>query len=969
MKRKTALNPPLPHGPSLAIWAPGVRFMRRLSFANKALIISLIFLIPVALLGYFFAVSQLEQINFSAKERVGIVAFQKFLPVYTGVLKTRNATRATLGGFDGRSPYQASRVQTDQALGAFDKYLAESGDSLVLKPEFEKLKTAWATTVKSTHGADSQGRTVFGPVTASIVTLLNTIGDNSNLVLDPDLDSFYLMDAMVLAMPQLAEDVGQLWGWGTYALAHPGLSITDEKRFDVWAVGVESGVKQSKIYLQRALAANPLLKSKLDLSTLDDVAAFHKFAKDPDGLMQQHDLTPQQFYAKGEAIVLRLLSFYDKGLPSLDDLLAARIDALSHRLTLIACAVVAALLLAAYFFYSFFLVTRGGFQLIIHHLQEMAGGDLRQPPSLPAGSDETAQALTSLIQMQSVLAQFQDAQTEMARQHELGMIDHMMPAHTLPGDYGVMAQSSNDLVKTHTSVMLRLVDLLELYAQGNFKERMQALPGQKSRITEIANAACDTMARADQAARYSARVKAALDNVGQPVRIADDDGTVIYINHALRDTLNKYQDAFRKQIPGFDPDKVLNGSIGIFYADPQAALARLHNLTNIARSQLELGGRLYDLVTTPVLSDQGERMGTVGQWTDVTDQVATEQQVDALVQAAARGDFSHRLETQGKSGFFASLSTGMNQLMDTSEQGLNDVASVLAAFAEGDLTQRIERDYSGLFGDVKDSANATAKNLARVLDEVHAAADALTGAANQVSATAQALSQAASQQAANVEQTTEAVDAMSSSISHNSDNAKVTDSIASKASKEALDGGNAVSQTVVAMKQIAAKIGIVDDIAYQTNLLALNAAIEAARAGEHGKGFAVVAAEVRKLAERSQEAAKEIGDLASHSVSTAEQAGKLIHDIVPSIQKTSELVREIAHASAGQSESVLDIGSAMSQLSKATQQNASASEQLAATSEELTGQAEQLQQSVAFFKTGDAAPAVRRSHAQPLLRR
>jgi methyl-accepting chemotaxis protein len=216
---------------------------------------------------------------------------------------------------------------------------------------------------------------------------------------------------------------------------------------------------------------------------------------------------------------------------------------------------------------------------------------------------------------------------------------------------------------------------------------------------------------------------------------------------------------------------------------------------------------------------------------------------------------------------------------------------------------------------------------------------------------------------------------MSASISQNSDNAKVTDSMATKASKEAGDGGEAVLQTVTAMKQIAQKISIVDDIAYQTNLLALNAAIEAARAGEHGKGFAVVAAEVRKLAERSQEAAKEIGDLAGNSVSTAERAGKLLGEIVPSIQKTSELVQEIAAASQEQSQSVTQIGGAMGQLSKATQQNASASEELAATSEELSGQAEQLQHSVAFFNLGGPAAAApsgrsdfseRRSTASPM---
>lgn len=215
-----------------------------------------------------------------------------------------------------------------------------------------------------------------------------------------------------------------------------------------------------------------------------------------------------------------------------------------------------------------------------------------------------------------------------------------------------------------------------------------------------------------------------------------------------------------------------------------------------------------------------------------------------------------------------------------------------------------------------------------------------------------------------MEQTTASIDVMSASISQNSDNARVTDGMAAKTSKEAVDGGQAVSQTVAAMKQIAAKIGIVDDIAYQTNLLALNAAIEAARAGEHGKGFAVVAAEVRKLAERSQEAAKEIGELAANSVTTAERAGKLLNEIVPSIQKTSELVQEIAAASNEQGESITQIGGAMGQLSKATQQNASASEELAATSEELSGQAEQLQQSVAFFKTGqDDGPALRQRGA------
>jgi methyl-accepting chemotaxis protein len=539
----------------------------------------------------------------------------------------------------------------------------------------------------------------------------------------------------------------------------------------------------------------------------------------------------------------------------------------------------------------------------------------------------------------------------MTRLHAAGMLDHVMPVDQLQGVYRSMGQSINDLVQSHIAVKMRIVDLVTAYSEGQLEQAMDRLPGQKARISDAMDKVQQSLKEAAQAARYNARVKSALDHVTLPVRIADNDGTIIYINHALRDTLHKYQDGFRKQIPGFQADKVLNGSLGIFYADPQAALQRLRNITATTRSRLELGGRMYDLTTNPVVTETGERMGTVGQWVDVTDQLSAEQQVGTLVQAAARGDFSGRLDMQGQTGFFATISTSMNDLMATSEQGLGDVADLLEAFAKGDLTQRIERDYAGLFGKVKESANSTAENLTRVIGEVRSAADALTGAANQVSATAQSLSQAASEQAASVEETTASIDVMSASISQNSDNARVTDGMATKTSKEAVDGGSAVSQTVTAMKQIASKIGIVNDIAYQTNLLALNATIEAARAGEHGKGFAVVAAEVRKLAERSQEAAKEIGDLASNSVTTAERAGKLLDEIVPSIQKTSELVQEIAAASAEQSESVTQIGGAMGQLSKATQQNASASEELAATSEELSGQAQQLQESIAFFNT------------------
>ena len=290
-------------------------------------------------------------------------------------------------------------------------------------------------------------------------------------------------------------------------------------------------------------------------------------------------------------------------------------------------------------------------------------------------------------------------------------------------------------------------------------------------------------------------------------------------------------------------------------------------------------------------------------------------------------------------------------------------ADVVSRVAGGDLAVRVEIKP----GDSNSMLAAIAgmrERLAQIMGDVRGSADALSTASEEVSATAQSLSQGASEQSAGVEETSAAMEQMNASITRNTENATATDGMAAKAAKEAGDCGVAVRQTVSAMKSIAAKIGIVDDIAYQTNLLALNAAIEAARAGEHGKGFAVVAAEVRKLAERSQVAAAEISELAGGSVQTAERAGQLLDAMVPSIQKTSELVQEIASASQEQASGVGQINAAMEQLNQATQQNASASEELAATAEEMSSQAQQLQQLMDFFRI-----EVQASAAKPLVRK
>ncbi|BAL26248.1 methyl-accepting chemotaxis protein [Azoarcus sp. KH32C] len=277
--------------------------------------------------------------------------------------------------------------------------------------------------------------------------------------------------------------------------------------------------------------------------------------------------------------------------------------------------------------------------------------------------------------------------------------------------------------------------------------------------------------------------------------------------------------------------------------------------------------------------------------------------------------------------------------------------AVIERLAAGDLgvsvSVRVAPDDRG---SMLAAVRRMAEKFSAVIVEARSASGNLNAAAGQVTRTAQGLSQATSEQAASVEETGASIEQMSSSISHNAENAKITDGMAAKSSAEAVEGGAAVKETVAAMKSIAERIGIIDDIAYQTNLLALNAAIEAARAGEHGKGFAVVATEVRKLAERSQVAAREIGEVAKGSVGLAEQAGGFLDAMVPKIRKTSDLVQEIAVASEEQSAGVAQINTAMTQLNQITQQNAAATEALAATAEQMSGQAAKLERTMAFFK-------------------
>ena len=324
-----------------------------------------------------------------------------------------------------------------------------------------------------------------------------------------------------------------------------------------------------------------------------------------------------------------------------------------------------------------------------------------------------------------------------------------------------------------------------------------------------------------------------------------------------------------------------------------------------------------------------------------------------LAGAALAGNLDTRTDATKHEGDFRRIVEGVNDTMDAVVGPIQEVMRVMAAMESGDLTRRIDTEYKGDLQALCNAVNGSMKKVGETISEVGMSVAKLSSAFEQVNATAQSLSQGSSEQAASVEETSASLEQMSASIGQNTENARVTDGIAAKAAEEANEGGQAVAETVNAMKEIADKISIIEDIAYKTNLLALNAAIEAARAGDHGKGFAVVADEVRKLAERSQVSAQEISEQAGSSVKIAERAGKLLEEMVPSIRKTADLVQEITAASEEQTTGVAQVNTAMDQLDRVAQQSAAASEQLAATAEQLYTRSEELRRQIGFFQIGD----------------
>lgn len=457
--------------------------------------------------------------------------------------------------------------------------------------------------------------------------------------------------------------------------------------------------------------------------------------------------------------------------------------------------------------------------------------------------------------------------------------------------------------------------------------------------------------------------------------IANTSHEIVYANPAVIAILRNQQQELRKAFSDFDPDRLVGTNIHIFHRNPVRVRALLDTLAAPHSSRIQIGDAHFHLNVTPMHCTDGKPMGFVVEWHDRTTEFRMEQDIAAIIDAAAQGHLDQRLHSHTDDGLMGRLSDGINRLLEATSESTNEMRQILSALSRGDLSHRIKRDFQGVFGEMKGDANATAAHLAAIVARIQQTANDIDTSVQMIGSGNEELSTRTEQQATTLEEAASSLDQLTQVITHNADAAQQASLLTRQAACVAQQGDQVVGEVATTMlaieassKKIAEIISVIDGISFQTNILALNAAVEAARAGDSGRSFAVVATEVRALAQRSAAAALEIRQLISESVdkvasgsALAERARITMEDIVASVRQATAITADISSASREQSSDISRINRTVAQMDITTRQNAKLVQDTNSATHAMQQQADALTLAISRFQL-DATPAPGHRH-------
>jgi methyl-accepting chemotaxis protein len=759
-----------PSAPSPRLYRPVAGLLGRLSLSGKLLTVAVMLAVPLAL----FIAQLLMRIDsdrqIAQDELRGTYVVHDLLDlmnslqdVRTGIAAKNSDTTLTLG------ERQANEQELVKALALVDKEIAATADFGLAKD--------WATLRAQVEQRNAPaGQADALRANADLIERMHTLvvlaAEKSGLLLDPEGPSFMAMDIFTERVFQYGEAFAQVRDLSLLATADGRWSADDIKVLATQRTRLE----HARIAVERRLDGYKRTSGGQELAGWREataavdafVAVVDQWSPDSTLKVDGHALMLQ-----GKAALVALDTFHGSAHSALKSLLDTRLAALQRAMLVTSGVTALALLAALYFFLAIQNGVRRSARSISRAAERAAAGDLQQVVEVE-GQDELAQIGHAIERLRRTLGELQDGMRRMHQEDEAGDLDARLPATQFDGEFRTMAERINALVQSHVDNKKMSIGVLQSFTRGELDTPIRQLPGKKAFVNDAVEQIRTQLKDAAVSAAVNLRVRQALDDVNSAVMIADEGGVVRYVNKAVQRLLTDAQNDIRQSLPDFDVAHIVGHSIDQFHRNGVHQRSMIAGLRGVHRAEIKMGPRTLAMVATPVFNADASRNGTIVEWVDRTMEIASEQEIAGIVDAASHGEFNRRVLLEGKVGFFRNLGVATNQLLSVTESNLGQVSQVVAAIAQGDLSRQIDGDFEGIFATLQADVNRMVSQLVEIIGEVNSASEQLTAAAGQVSVTSQTLSQSASTQAAGVEETTASLQEMAASIKQNADSANVT---------------------------------------------------------------------------------------------------------------------------------------------------------------------------------------------------